>query len=98
MATNWPQKRRLLGTKISRIDGPEKSTGRAKYSYDINLEGLLHAVMVRSAYAHARIKTLDTTAAEKVPGFKALHVIKPAGSECYFAGDEILAVCADTEE
>ena len=72
MAINWPQKRRLIGTKISRIDGAEKSTGRAKYSYDINLEGLLHAIMIRSPHAHAKIKTLDTSAAEKVPGFKAL--------------------------
>ena len=32
----WPQNRRLLGTKIQRLDGPEKATGRARYSYDIN--------------------------------------------------------------
>ena len=39
MAIQWPKKRRLLGTRVSRIDGPEKSTGRAKYSYDINRPG-----------------------------------------------------------
>src|SRR5262249_39107493 len=49
-------------------------------------------------HPHAKIKSVDTTAAEKVKGFKALHAIKKAGDECYFVGDEILALCADTEE
>ncbi len=78
MAEGWPKQRRLLGTKVKRIDGPEKSTGRAKYSYDINRPGLLHAVMLRSPHAHARIKSIDTTAAKKTPGFKALVMILPA--------------------
>jgi xanthine dehydrogenase YagR molybdenum-binding subunit len=98
MATSWPKKRRLLGTKVPRIDGGDKATGKAKYSYDINLEGLLHAVMIRCPHPRATIKSLDTSAAEKVAGFKALHIVKNVKGECYFAGDEILALCADTEE
>ena len=57
MAEGWPKKRRLLGTKVKRLDGPEKSTGRAKYSYDINRPGMLHGVMLRSPHAHAKIKS-----------------------------------------
>jgi xanthine dehydrogenase YagR molybdenum-binding subunit len=98
MAIQWPKKRRLLGTKVTRPDGAAKSTGKAKYSYDINLPGLLHAVMLRCPYARAKIKNIDTSAAEKSPGFKALHLVRQAGAECYFAGTEVLAVCADTEE
>jgi len=98
MATQWPQKRRLLGTKVPRLDGPDKSTGRAKYTFDINRPGLLHAVMIRCPHAHAKIKSIDTSAAEKTAGFKALYAFKKAGDECYFAGDEVLALCADTEE
>lgn len=161
----WPKKRRLLGTKIKRIDGPDKATGRAKYSYDINRKGMLHAVILRCPHAHARIKSIDSTAARKVQGFRAITIInvardwivtkvdgdtlelksvpnkkkaekeitrtikvtptvqlisknkpvKPAdlkvddvvtveveqdavGRELYFAGDEIAAVAADTEE
>ena len=75
MAEGWPKKRRLLGTKIKRLDGPEKATGRAKYSYDINRPGMLHGVILRSPHAHAKIKSIDTTAAKKTPGFKALVVI-----------------------
>ena len=63
MATSWPQKRRVIGTKVRRLDGPAKATGTAKYSYDINRPGLLHAVMIRSPYAHAKIKSIDTAMA-----------------------------------
>ena len=55
MAIEWPKKRRVLGTRVSRVDGPDKSTGKAKYSYDINRPGLLHAVMVRCPYPRAKI-------------------------------------------
>jgi xanthine dehydrogenase YagR molybdenum-binding subunit len=94
----WPQKRRVIGTRVQRLDGPEKATGRAKYSFDINLPGMLHARILRCPYAHARIKNIDTGAAEKVPGYRALYIIRPAGQEMFFAGDEILAIAADTEE
>lgn len=98
MAAQWPKKRRLLGTKVSRLDGPAKSTGKAKYTFDINLPGLLHAVMLRCPHAHARIKSLDTSEAEKVKGFAALHSFAKVGDELYFAGAEVLAIAADTEE
>src|SRR4051794_31478458 len=98
MAVQWPNKRRLMGTKITRLDGPEKATGKAKYSFDVNPKGLLQAVMLRCPYAHAKIKSIDTSAAEKVPGFKALYQIAKEGEELYFAGQEVLAIAADTEE
>ena len=67
MANSWPKERRLIGTKVQRLDGPEKSTGTAKYSYDINRPGMLFAKMLRSPYAHCKIKSLDTSAAEASP-------------------------------
>jgi xanthine dehydrogenase YagR molybdenum-binding subunit len=98
MAISWPQKRRIIGTRVQRVDGPVKSTGRAKYSFDINRPGMLHAVILRSPYPHASLKSIDTSAAEKSPGFKALYLIKKEGDEVYYAGDEILAIACDTEE
>ena len=71
----WPTKRRLLGTKVKRIDAPEKATGRAKYSYDINRPGMLHAMILRSPHAHAKVKSIDTAAARKSPGVKAVAFI-----------------------
>jgi xanthine dehydrogenase YagR molybdenum-binding subunit len=98
MAIQWPKKRRLIGTRVTRVDGPDKSTGRARYSNDINQPGMLHAVILRCPHARAKIKSIDTSAATKSPGFKALHRLKSDGDECYYAGDDILALCADTEE
>jgi xanthine dehydrogenase YagR molybdenum-binding subunit len=94
----WPANRRLIGTKVQRLDGPYKATGRAKYSFDINRPNMLHARILRSPHAHARIKNLDTSAAEKVAGFRALHQIVKPGAELIWAGEEILAIAADTEE
>lgn len=98
MANSWPKERRLIGKKHPRVDGPEKATGRAKYSYDMNPKGLLHALILRSPHAHAKITKLDYADAEKMPGVKAVHVIAGEGRELYYAGDEILALAADTEE
>jgi xanthine dehydrogenase YagR molybdenum-binding subunit len=98
MANSWPKQPRLLGKKFRRLDGPEKSTGRAKYSYDINPKGLLHAQFLRCPHAHARVTKLDTSDAEKMPGVKAIHVVAGEGKELFYAGDEILAIAADTEE
>src|SRR5436190_2059398 len=74
----WPKKRRLLGTKVKRVDAPEKATGRAKYSFDINRPGLLHAMILRSPHAHAKITGIDVTPAEKMPGAKAVVLIGDA--------------------
>lgn len=96
--TKWPENRRLIGTKVQRVDGPAKATGLARYSFDINRKGMLHAIILRCPYAHAKIKSLDTTAAEKTSGFKGIVKLKDVGAELYYAGDEILGIAADTEE
>lgn len=97
---HWPEagKRHLIGTRISRIDGPLKSSGRAKYTYDVNRPGLLYGKMLLSPYAHAKIVSIDTSAAETAPGVKAVQLIMQPGSEILWAGQEILAVAAETEE
>src|SRR5438128_10485469 len=97
MAYSWPKERRLIGTKVERLDGPDKATGRAKYSYDINRPGMLHAKMLRCPHAHAKVKTIDTSQAEKAPGVRAVHVIVKPDAELYWAGQEIAAVAADTD-
>jgi xanthine dehydrogenase YagR molybdenum-binding subunit len=96
--TSWPKNRRVLGTRVPRLDGPEKSTGKARYSFDVNRPGMLHARIFRSPHPHVRVKSIDTSAAEKMPGFKALHVVAKPGTELYFAGAEIVGIACDTEE
>ena len=57
----WPdaQKRVHIGKRISRIDGPDKVSGKAKYTFDINRPGMLFGKIVRSPYAHAKIVSID---------------------------------------
>jgi len=96
----WPEagKRSLIGKRIARLDGPAKSSGRAKYTYDVNRPGLLHGKMVVSPHAHAKIVSLDTSAAEKMPGVKAIQVMIEPGKEVQWEGQEILAIAAETEQ
>ncbi len=97
---HWPpaNHRELIGKRINRIDGPQKSSGRAKYSYDINRPNMLWGKMAISSEAHAKISKIDTSAAEAMPGVKAVVIIVPEGHEVFWAGQEIAAVAADTEE
>lgn len=92
-----PSTRPLLGKKISRVDGPIKSSGRAKYTYDYNPDGLLAGRILRCPYAHARVTSIDTSAAEKMPGVKAVQIIQKPGTEIFWAGDDIVGVAAVDE-
>jgi xanthine dehydrogenase YagR molybdenum-binding subunit len=97
---DWPPAghRGLIGESIDRIDGPEKSSGRAKYTYDTNPPGRLIAKLCSCPYAHAKIKSLDVSAAKNLSGVRAVLVVRNPGDEIQWAGDEVAVVAADTEE
>jgi CO/xanthine dehydrogenase Mo-binding subunit len=67
-----PKKYKVIGTRPVRHDGADKVTGRAIYGADFKLSGLAHGKILRSPHAHARIKSIDTSAAEKLPGVLAV--------------------------
>lgn len=96
----WPEegKRSLIGKRHSRLDGPAKVSGKARYAYDMNRPGMLFGKGLRCPHAHARITKLDTSAAKKMPGVKAVRVVQDVGSEIHFALDEIVFLAAVTEE
>jgi CO/xanthine dehydrogenase Mo-binding subunit len=62
----------VVGTRPIRHDGADKVTGRALYGADFQMAGLLYGHILRSPHAHARIRRIDTTKAEKLPGVKAV--------------------------
>ena len=62
----------VVGTRPIRHDGTDKVTGRAQYGADIQLPGLLHAKILRSPHAHARIRSIDASKALALPGVKAV--------------------------
>ena len=100
-----------VGVAIPRPDGPEKVTGRVEYVADIKRRGLLHAKLLRSPYAHARIRSIDTSAARALPGVRAVLTAKDipnlkkkaptrahavlAIDRVVFMGQPIVAVAAD---
>ena len=63
----------VLGTRLLRREDPALLTGEAKYCNDLNLPGALHLALVRSPYAHARIRSVDLSAALAAPGVVAAY-------------------------
>jgi xanthine dehydrogenase molybdenum-binding subunit len=67
---------KVIGTRPIRHDGADKVTGRAKYANDTNLSGMIYGKILRSPHAHARIKSIDYSAAEALPGVLAVVTAK----------------------
>ncbi len=65
-----------IGQPTPRWDGHQKVSGQAHYTADIQLPGMLYAKFVNASVPHARILSIDTSAAEKFPGVKGVHVIE----------------------
>lgn len=99
-----------VGRAYPRVEGAEKVTGRARYSYDIRLPGQLYARVLRSPHPHARVLHIDTSRAAALPGVRAVLSAANAPDIGWytdstlfdrtvrFVGDEVAAVAAETEE
>ncbi len=99
----------IVGQPHPRVEGAEKVTGRARYAYDVRLPGQLYARVLRSPLPHARIKRIDVSRAEALPGVHAVLCVENApGIAWYkdsfvfdrtlrFAGEEVAAVAAVSE-
>ncbi|HXM37821.1 MAG TPA: xanthine dehydrogenase family protein molybdopterin-binding subunit [Gemmatimonadales bacterium] len=98
-----------VGERVQRLDGVDKVTGRARYTQDVRLPGMLHVRFVRAAVPAGRVVRLDLSRARTLPGVRAtlaaadLPRIAWLGDEPLFAaeihywGQPIAAVAADTE-
>src|SRR5215813_900893 len=89
-------KHALLNHRLTRVDGPLKVSGAAKYTYDVRLPNMLYGRVRRCPHAHARVKTFDSSAAAKMAGVKA--IIQSPITEVRFAGAPVAAVAATTPE
>ncbi len=79
------RKFKVIGSRVARPDGVDKVTGRARFGADATAPGQLVGLVLRSPHAHAQIVKIDTKAAEKLPGVKA--VITSADLPDYTNGD-----------
>jgi xanthine dehydrogenase YagR molybdenum-binding subunit len=87
---------KVIGKRTPRLDGRLKVTGGAKYTADIRLPGMLYARMITAPHPHARIASLDTTAAAAYPGVRAVHVLDRFDKDpvVRYAGQPVAAVAA----
>ncbi len=69
----------VIGERLPRVDAREKVTGEAKYAADYSLPNMLWCKLLRSPYPHARILSIDTSKAERLPGVKAVVTAKDFG-------------------
>src|SRR5271166_5420114 len=104
----------LIGKRIPKMDAPEKAGGKTRYIHDIDLPGQLHAKILRSSEVHAKIVSIDTSAARALPGVHAIITAadvpwqRPIGvakdhlplkrDRVRSPRDEIAAVAADSED
>jgi xanthine dehydrogenase YagR molybdenum-binding subunit len=65
-----------IGKSTPRYDGVAKVTGRAQYTADVRLPGMLYGRLVGADVPHARVKSIDVSAAQQYPGVRAVHVIQ----------------------
>ncbi len=86
----------LIGKSLPRVDGPVKVTGKARYTHDVRLPGMLYARILPSPHASARVASIDTAAAEAIPG--VIAVIANPGKQLRYQGDPVAAVAAETPE
>jgi CO/xanthine dehydrogenase Mo-binding subunit len=89
----------VVGKPAPRQDGPERVRGEARYTADLKLPGLLHAAVLRSPYAHARVRRIDLAPALALSGVRA--ALGPGEAhgleeEAGFAGAPVAAVAADS--
>lgn len=108
----WPANADLtvVGCANPRVDAVAKVTGRARYTEDRTLPGLLHCKVLRSPYAHARIQRIETSRAATHPGVRAViccrtapSLLLPNGQPLFdrivrFWGQPVAAVAAETED
>jgi len=72
---------KYIGKRIQRNEDPRLLTGQALFVDDVNIPGMLHAAFLRSDYAHARLKSIDVSAARERPGVVAVFTAEDMGAD-----------------
>jgi xanthine dehydrogenase YagR molybdenum-binding subunit len=108
----WPEKREVLSTSVRREDAPMKVTGKAKYSSDVQPNGLLYGMILRSPWPAAKIHSINLEKAQKAPGIKAAILVRdrektggkknappgPTERTIRYYGEELAAVAGVTKQ
>ena len=84
---------RTIGKRVSRVEDPSLVRGKARFVDDIHIDGMLHAVFVRSQYAHARIRSVAKSTALEMPGIRAVLTAADIGP--YLTADRLKVALPD---
>ena len=85
----------VVGTEVPRVDGRAKADGSAKYTHDVRRPGMAFAAALRCQHAHAKVTSVDLSAAKALPGVLAVERVGP--ERVTFPGTTVAVVCAETE-
>src|SRR6266568_4152961 len=94
----WPEKRGHIGSHAKRIDAPAKVTGGAKYSSDVQPDGWLYGMILRSKWPKAKITKINLDKAAKVPGIKAAILDREGERTVRYYGEELAAVAGTSKQ
>src|SRR5881396_1406478 len=94
----WPEKREYIGSHHTRVDAPAKVTGAAKYSSDVQPEGWLYGMILRSKWPKARITNINVEKAAKMPGIKAAILAREGERTVRYYGEELAAVAGTSKQ
>jgi xanthine dehydrogenase YagR molybdenum-binding subunit len=95
---SWPEHRTLIGSRAQRVDAPAKVTGAAKYSSDVQPDGWLYGMILRSKWPKARIIKIDCEKALKLPGIKAAVLMREGERTVRYYGEELAAVAGTSKQ
>ena len=90
------EKDSLIGKSFPKIDAAERATGRAIYIHDLELPRMLHAAILRTDRVHARIVSIETSAAERLPGVRGVITAKDIDNVPFGHGKDNLPLKGDT--
>ncbi len=95
---SWPEKREYIGSHAKRVDGPQKVTGAAKYASDVQPDGWLYGMILRSKWPKAKITAINLDKAKKVPGIKSAVLVKEGERTVRYYGEELAAVAGTSKQ
>ncbi len=88
----------VLSKDLPRVDAPDKVSGRAKYTHDVRLPGMLYAALLTSPHPAAKVISIDASAVQKLPGVRAVLTDAHPTGTVRFAGEYVAAVAATSPE
>src|ERR1019366_840651 len=95
---SWPTETKYISHSTKRIDAPAKRTGSARYSSDIQAEGWLYGMILRSKWPSGKILSVNLDKARQIPGIKAAVTVKSFPQTIRFYGEEIAAVAGTSKQ